>query len=224
MGCLVVGASVNAQTTQEMYVNKMNQNAENLDVRVDEIVLTTSDYNNKDVRITRVDDSCVQIVDKANGKVLETITERTVSKNKDMRNARAKRASGYLVNRLITREKNEGPVTVMIEISITVYVTGSFRQINNIDDAQIMIVSSCSATLENARTNATEPDSYPCTSFPYYGGGVITITAETTLALEASTEFGIDELAKMGFSISGSSNTTTYARKYTSMTGTYSLY
>lgn len=192
-----------------------------IDIRINQIVLHTSDYSADEVNITRDvapdGTTVVTIKDKLTNEVRETITEKPLGQSVQSKTATPN--STFLYSLL--RHRYDGPVTTSVEIVLDMYSSGSFRQINSVKSEKIFVSSSGITTLEDKSITWLVPgNTFPAISLEYFGSGVITGSATES----SGSEFSIDFLESAGFSVNHSTSTTWYFRKYVTMSGTYSLY
>lgn len=209
---LNIGATIIKDISNDKITYNSNNN---IDIYLENIVIESKDYNKNDVRLEKNylnnDIVEVKIFDKRSNELLECITE-----NKKSSNLKSEEKSHFIVS----RERKDGPITTTLEVDIELYSSGSFRQINSINEVKIFSSSSNKTILENASAYATVPENkFPATQVDYSGSGVIT----GEISKPFHFDFSPNILKKAGFNVN-QTNKTLYYSKYVSLTGVYKLY
>lgn len=207
-------ANAEVRNIDDKIVLSSQEDSEVMNIRLNEIVVNTSDYKSEDVIIETNDNEDgvveVKIIDKETNKVLEVMTEK---RGRELRNGE--------YHNIITRSRYDGPVTTTLEVNLLMYSYNSYRQINAINGTKIFASSSSYTTLEDGSAYSTVPgNKFPATSVTMSGSGVI--TGKTTSS--TSGEFSIEFLKSAGFSVTQTTSSEYSYRKYVTITSSYSIY
>lgn len=210
-------------TTQ---VSASNLPNEEIEIRINDIVLETSDYESFDTYIERIingnSESIVLIKEKNTNKILEKITEYKVPlSSSSLRKSDVTMSSSDTFYYLLRRHRYDGPITTTLEVPLIMYSSGSFRSIQAIETPKIFASSIGVTTLEDKSAYArSQTGSFPTTSIIYGGSGVITGTTNVSIG----GGFSVDALKAANFSVSVSGNFYIYYRKTVGLTGSYRCY
>ncbi|MGL5381858.1 MAG: hypothetical protein ACRDD4_10120 [Culicoidibacterales bacterium] len=179
-----------------------------VDLNLDGLVLTT-EYHPFEIRAVKMDHDEIYILDAQNGEMKEIIHF-------------YEEVSTYNYSQFfVLRDKYDGPVKTTVEVVLELWSSGSFRQINRVLSHKIFASGNSSTTLEDKSTQvSSQTGAYPTSGVNISGSGVIT-QVTTTLT---SGSFSLSALQSAGFTVSSSSGTTRYLRKYTAVTGSYRVY
>lgn len=185
-----------------------------IDIKVDKVTLTTTDYQEEEVNlITKYDNhsTTTLIFDKVTGTLLEKIEETSLPI--------AGRSSGTYHTQL-RRTRYDGPVETVLEMAVEIYHYNSFRQINKINATKMFIFNSSNSTLNDVTAySSSSTGKFPTVSLNFGGSGVITQATTSSITGSAS----ISALESANFSLSHSVGNTRYYRKYITMNGTYTI-
>lgn len=179
-------------------------------------IYVTIPYKKADIKIdrtTRSDSTTeVTIYDKLTNQKLRSFTER---------DDKTLTRSATTSMKFVTSSRHDGPVTTTLELQLSIWNEGSFRQINDVKGIKIIATSSGNTTLEDRSCSWDTPDSkLPATSVSYAGSGTITGSATSS----SGYKFSVSALESANFEVSGSSSSTYYYRKYVQISDSYSLY
>lgn len=191
------------------------------DIRLDMLKVTVP-YNASDIEVKFVKDSTFVkaiILDKETKKELDTYTEFIEPpKNAKFGFNMSTRNDGDIIYRTLTRKKDVTPASVEACARVEIYSSGSFRQINKVEEVWQRPGNSGSYTLEDKKTFCNT--SLPSSRITVNVSGNVVVKSTTTIGGEFSFEF----LESCGFSMSGSSSGDWYARKGYNMDILISLY
>lgn len=173
-------------------------------------------------RKTEENITTVKVIDKSSGMLIEEMSEK-IELSRTSRNGIATSHSAdenYTIHTL-TRKREDGPIETMLELRLSMYSKGSFRQINKVLGKKIFASGSSDTTLEDGSVSCESvTGKFPCVSLNYAGSGVITGTTTKSTTGEFSVKF----LESCGFSVSAETSKTYFYRKPVKITGTYNLY
>lgn len=173
-----------------------------------------TDYNPEYVKAIREDlinEVKVTIYDKETNTILDIFGE-----SKTLRSAR-----GPYSSVTVYKDLKIGPFTSRLQTMLTVYSSGSFRQINSVNNKAFSAISPGSWVLTDKSINVVSTSGrYPTTSIHVSGTAVIDAT--TTKSTTGSTS--VSNLKALGFSVSSTSSSTIHMRFPISKDYIYSLY
>ncbi|WP_339279006.1 hypothetical protein NYE40_22745 [Paenibacillus sp. FSL W8-1187] len=189
----------------------------------------TAPYDSEDVNLVKSESGNtteVKIFDKETGSLLETYGEIEKGQLSPQIDSRIKNslitplASSAVTLVIAYSDKASGPVTTRLQADLEVAVSGSFRQINKVNNTALRIINSNAASLEGTSAyTASRTGKFPATEISSLGSG--TITVKTTQ--NASGELSLSVLESFGYSFTYGTSTDVYARKPFDQTLYYSV-
>lgn len=165
------------------------------------------DFNKNENQTTAI------IVDKVTNEKLCEYTEL-----KDNENNNLERGNSDTYYRTLSRKNYVGPASVETCVRIKIYSSGSFRQIDSLEECWQKEGGSGPYTLEATRTYCNS--SFPNSKVSINASGNVVVSSTSSI----TTEFSYESLTRCGFSVSGSSSSNWHARQGYNFDLTFSLY